>query len=116
MTAEALAAALHGLADLTPADLTAADEAGLRAALAAGVTVRELSSIDELTAVTGLFDEIWVPEGGNSLVNVNLLRALTMSGNYAGGAFDLQSGSSSAPALGSSPRRPRGNCAATSRA
>ena len=37
-----------------------------RAALAAGVTVRELSSLDELTAVIGLFDEIWAPEDGNS--------------------------------------------------
>jgi predicted GNAT superfamily acetyltransferase len=92
MTAEALAAADHGPADLTPADLTAADEAGLRAALAAGVTVRELSSLDELTAVIGLFDEIWAPEDGNSLMHVELLRALTKSGNYVGGAFDLGSG------------------------
>jgi predicted GNAT superfamily acetyltransferase len=87
MTAEALAAA-----DLTAADLTAADEAGLRAARAAGVTVRELSSLDELTAVIGLFDEIWAPEDGNSLMHVDLLRALTKSGNYVGGAFDLGSG------------------------
>ena len=82
MTAEALAAA----------DLTAADEAATRAALAAGVTVRALSSIDELTAVIGLFDEIWAPEDGNSLMHVDLLRALTKAGNYAGGAFDLGSG------------------------
>jgi predicted GNAT superfamily acetyltransferase len=87
MTAEALAAA-----DLTAADLTAADEAGLRAARAAGVTVRELSSIDELTAVIGLFDEIWAPEDGNSLMHVDLLRAMTKAGNYASGAFDLGSG------------------------
>jgi hypothetical protein len=33
------------------------------AAAAAGVAVRELSSIDELTAVIGLFDEIWAPRG-----------------------------------------------------
>jgi predicted GNAT superfamily acetyltransferase len=82
MTAEPLAAA----------DLTAADEAAARAALAAGVTVRALSSIDELTAVIGLFDEIWAPEDGNSLMHVDLLRALTKAGNYAGGAFDLGSG------------------------
>jgi predicted GNAT superfamily acetyltransferase len=69
-----------------------ADEAAARAAMAAGVTVRELSSIDELAAVIGLFDEIWVPEDRNSLIHVDLLRALTKSGNYAGGAFDLQSG------------------------
>jgi predicted GNAT superfamily acetyltransferase len=69
-----------------------ADETAARAAMAAGVTVRELSSIDELAAVIGLFDEIWAPEDGNSLIHVDLLRALTKSGNYAGGAFDLQSG------------------------
>jgi predicted GNAT superfamily acetyltransferase len=82
MTAEALAGP----------DLTAADEAAVRAALAAGVTVRALESIDELTAVIGLFDEIWAPEDGNSLLHVDLLRALTKSGNYAGGAFDVGSG------------------------
>ena len=87
MTAEALTAA-----DLSAADLTAADEAGLRAARTAGVTIRELSSLDELTAVIGLFDEIWAPEDGNSLMHVDLLRALTKSGNYVGGAFDLGSG------------------------
>jgi predicted GNAT superfamily acetyltransferase len=82
MTAEAPAAA----------ELSAADEAGLRAALAAGVTVRDLSSLDELTAAIGLFEEIWAPEDGNSLMNVDLLRALTKSGNYVCGAFDLGSG------------------------
>ena len=66
--------------------VTAADRSRpLRAALAAGVTVRELSSIDELTAVIGLFDEIWAPEDGNSLMHVDLLRALTKAGNYASG-------------------------------
>jgi predicted GNAT superfamily acetyltransferase len=62
------------------------------AAAAAGVAVRELSSIDELAAVIGLFDGIWVPRDRNSLIHLNLLRALATSGNYAGGAFDLRSG------------------------
>ena len=69
-----------------------ADEAAARAAMAAGVTVRELSSGEELAAVIALFDEIWAPEDGTPLIDPLLLRALTKSGNYAGGAFDLQSG------------------------
>ena len=42
--------------------------------------------------MTGLFDEIWAPQDGSSLMHVDLLRALTKSGNYIGGAFDLRSG------------------------
>jgi predicted GNAT superfamily acetyltransferase len=64
-----------------------ADQTAARAAAAAGVAVRELSSIDELAAVVGLFDEVWVPQGRNSLIHLNVLRALVQSGNYAGGAL-----------------------------
>ncbi|GAB1513463.1 GNAT family N-acetyltransferase [Actinophytocola sp. KF-1] len=58
------------------------------AALAAGVVVRELTTIDEFTAVCGLFQEIWRPDPASPLVTTELLRALTKAGNYLAGAFD----------------------------
>jgi predicted GNAT superfamily acetyltransferase len=53
------------------------------AARAAGVTVREVSDLDELTAVDDLFTRIW----GQPEVPVELLRALSKAGSYVGGAF-----------------------------
>jgi predicted GNAT superfamily acetyltransferase len=73
--------------------LAEADEAAERAAKAAGVVIRELASLDELTAAIGVFDSIWEPDSGNSSVRLGLLRALTKSGNYATGAYDATSGS-----------------------
>jgi predicted GNAT superfamily acetyltransferase len=70
-----------------------ADEAAERAAKGAGVVIRELASLEELTAAIGIFDSIWVPEAGNSSIRLDLLRALTKSGNYATGAYDVTSGS-----------------------
>ncbi len=72
--------------------LANADESAARAAKVAGVVVRELASLTELAAMTALFDEIWEPDSGGSSVRLDLLRALTKSGNYASGAYDVQSG------------------------
>jgi predicted GNAT superfamily acetyltransferase len=78
---------------MTTLDLLAeADEAALRSARAAGVVIRELSTLDELEAMVAVFDEVWVPDDGNSSLGVDLLRALTKAGNYASGAYDLASG------------------------
>src|SRR3984957_8390159 len=78
---------------MTTLDLLAeADEAAARAAKAAGVVVRELDALDELEAMVAVFDEVWVPDDGNSSLSVDLLRALTKAGNYASGAYDLASG------------------------
>jgi len=73
--------------------LAEADQAAERAAKEAGVVIRELASLDELTAAIEIFDSIWVPEAGNSSIRLDLLRALTKSGNYATGAYDVASGS-----------------------
>ena len=63
---------------MTTLDLLAeADEAAARAAKAAGVVVRELDALDELEAMVAVFDEVWVPDDGNSSLSVDLLRALT---------------------------------------
>ena len=72
--------------------LADADGAAARAAKAAGVAVRELASLDELDAMVGVFDQIWDPDGDNSSVRLDLLRALTKAGNYASGAYDAASG------------------------
>ena len=72
--------------------LAEADEAAAKAAKAAGVVIRELGTLAELGAMIALFDEIWAPEGGNSSLRLDLVRAMTKAGNYASGAFDLVSG------------------------
>jgi predicted GNAT superfamily acetyltransferase len=72
--------------------LTEAGETAARAAKAAGVVIRELGTLDELGAMIALFDEIWAPEGGNSSLRLDLVRAMIKAGNYAAGAFDLVTG------------------------
>lgn len=72
--------------------LAAASEAAEQAAKTAGVDIRELATLDELSAAIRLFDSIWEPDSGNSSVRLDLLRALTKSGNYASGAYDIASG------------------------
>jgi predicted GNAT superfamily acetyltransferase len=55
------------------------------AAQAAGVQMRELSSLTELTDVVQLYISIW---GENRPpASLELLRALTKAGNYVGGAY-----------------------------
>lgn len=46
--------------------------------------IRELSDIDELTALDELFRTVW---GGESPLSPNTLKALAHSGNYIAGAF-----------------------------
>ncbi|HEY1821167.1 MAG TPA: GNAT family N-acetyltransferase [Trebonia sp.] len=72
--------------------LADADEAAARAAKAAGVVIRELESLNELEAMTALFDQIWAPDAGNPSMRLDLLRALTKAGNYASGAYDAGNG------------------------
>ncbi|PUB31891.1 putative GNAT superfamily acetyltransferase [Promicromonospora sp. AC04] len=53
------------------------------AARAAGVTVREVSEVDELAVVGDLFTDVW----GKPEVTTELLRAFSKTGSYVGGAF-----------------------------
>lgn len=55
---------------------------------AAGVTICELSTADELHALHQLFQEIWNPHDGAPLVSAEILRALGKAGNYVVGAFE----------------------------
>lgn len=57
------------------------------AAAAAGVVVRTLETLDDLSRVDGLFGAIWGSTGQQVAMPVNLLRALTHSGSYVAGAW-----------------------------
>jgi predicted GNAT superfamily acetyltransferase len=67
--------------------LDEAAQAADAAALAAGVTVRELTGLKDLSEVVDLFATIW-GRSDNPPVTLELLRAFTKAGNYVGGAFD----------------------------
>jgi predicted GNAT superfamily acetyltransferase len=69
-------------------DLIGADPHADRAARAAGVSVRELTTIDDFAAVCRLFQRVWRTGPESPLVTTELLRALTKAGNYLAGAFD----------------------------
>ena len=69
-------------------NLIAADPHADRAARLAGVAVRELVTIEEITAVCRLFQDIWRPPPGSPLATTELLRALTKAGNYLAGAYE----------------------------
>lgn len=57
------------------------------AARAAGVEVRELSSIEELRAAAGMFGLVW-GRSESPPVSMELLRALSKAGNYVAGTFE----------------------------
>jgi predicted GNAT superfamily acetyltransferase len=68
-------------------DLDQAVQAADAAALAAGVSVRELTDLADLTEVVRLYATIW-GRTDNPPMSLELLRAFTKAGNYVGGAFD----------------------------
>jgi predicted GNAT superfamily acetyltransferase len=68
-------------------DVDAAEGAAEAAALSAGVTIRELTELPELEAVTRLYEAIWRRDA-NPPVTTELLRAFAKAGNYVVGAFD----------------------------
>ena len=49
--------------------------------------MRLLETLDELGRVDALFAAVWGPSGQQVAMPVNLLRALTHSGNYVSGAW-----------------------------
>ncbi len=72
-----------------PRTVTAdAVSAAERAANTAGVTVRELTELADLTTVHRLYDEIWRPEPEHHPMTKEMLRALAKADNYVVGAFD----------------------------
>ncbi len=51
------------------------------------VQIRELTTLEELAAVSQLYDAVWRPEPHNPPVTTEWLRALTKAGNYVAGAY-----------------------------
>jgi predicted GNAT superfamily acetyltransferase len=68
------------------ADLDRAVQAADAAAMAAGVSVRELSHLADLADVVELYSSIW-GRSESPPITIELLRAFTKAGNYVGGAF-----------------------------
>jgi predicted GNAT superfamily acetyltransferase len=52
-----------------------------------GVEVRTLTELPALVAACDLFDEVWHPAPDARPMTVDVLRALTLVGNYAAGAY-----------------------------
>ncbi|MEV7966253.1 hypothetical protein AB0O34_09750 [Sphaerisporangium sp. NPDC088356] len=73
---------------ITSALAGAATDQWQAAARRAGVEVRELHEIAEFELVHRLYDEIWHTEPANVPMTVELMRALSHSGNYVAGAFE----------------------------
>ncbi|MDP2775296.1 MAG: GNAT family N-acetyltransferase [Nocardioides sp.] len=74
----------------TPAtDLDGAVQVADAAAVAAGVTVRELTELEELQQVVHLYAAIWGRDD-NPPMTLELLRAFTKAGNYVSGAYEGQ--------------------------
>ncbi|MDQ0815310.1 putative GNAT superfamily acetyltransferase [Streptomyces sp. B3I7] len=72
--------------------LAEAEHAAAEAARDAKVTVRELTEVADLAAVSRLLRSVWRSEPGNGPVPSELLRAMTVAGNYVSGAFDGDGG------------------------
>lgn len=51
------------------------------------VVIRELTTNDDLVALSRIFDDVWHPDPGNRPVSTDMLRALSHAGNYVAGAF-----------------------------
>jgi predicted GNAT superfamily acetyltransferase len=99
MTNPDLVATMETVSDLhrartTPGDaeatetLDAAVATADAAARAAGIHIRELTTLPELETVYRLYDGIWRPDPTNPPVTTEILRALTKAGNYVAGAYD----------------------------
>lgn len=69
----------------TVSEAVAAAEA---AAASSGVQIRELTSLAEMEACRGLYDSIWHPDPNAVPVSLEMMRALSKTGNYVVGAYD----------------------------
>ena len=66
-------------------------EAAVAAAVAArasGLAVRELRDLEHLRLAVDLIGDIWGRDAGEPVVSLDLVRALSHSGGFVGGAFD----------------------------
>lgn len=89
MTSPENLASMGAVTNLAPVDpaLDHAVQAADAAALTAGVAVRAVTDLPELSAVADLYATIW-GRPGNPPLPLELLRAFSKAGNYVGAAFD----------------------------
>lgn len=66
----------------------AARQSALRAAAHANVAIRPLEELADFLACEALFDEVWKPEAGSSLMAKDLLRGIRSADSYVAGAFE----------------------------
>ncbi|MBZ5739158.1 GNAT family N-acetyltransferase [Nocardioides mangrovi] len=78
---------LASVPPVVDSDLDDAVQAADAAALASGVSVREVTDLAELDAVVALFAHVWGRPDSPPLP-LELLRAFSKAGNYVGGAFE----------------------------
>ncbi|WP_139025125.1 GNAT family N-acetyltransferase [Paenarthrobacter nitroguajacolicus] len=64
-----------------------ARQSAMRAASLANVAIRPLKHLDDFIACEALFDSIWRPESGSSLMAKDLLRGISSANSYVAGAF-----------------------------
>ncbi len=65
-----------------------ARELAATAARRAGISVRVLSSTEELGELTRFLGTVWPQQGGGGPIHLDMLRALDLAGGYLGGAYD----------------------------
>ncbi len=65
-----------------------ATETAITAAERAGVSVLEITELEQLQAACTLFGDLWREPSGALPISDHVLRALQLSGNYVFGAFD----------------------------
>jgi predicted GNAT superfamily acetyltransferase len=68
--------------------LAGATDDATRAALRAGLTVRTLSTADEIGEARAIWDAVWPTVPGATEVTQNFVRAIVHGGGYVAGAFD----------------------------
>ncbi|HSK24582.1 MAG TPA: GNAT family N-acetyltransferase [Egicoccus sp.] len=75
------------MTELLDPQVTVAAAVARHAAAVAGCDVEELHQLADLAAVTRIFAGVWTRSGGEQILPLEALRALTHAGNYAAGAF-----------------------------
>lgn len=86
-TDDARSSAEADTASMSSAALAADPQAAVEAAAArAGVDVRELVDLQEIQQASQLFDAVW-PDPTQTIMPVNLVRALSAAGSYVAGAY-----------------------------
>jgi predicted GNAT superfamily acetyltransferase len=73
---------------MDPDSLARATDDATRAAVRAGVTVRTLSTADEISQARAIWDAVWPTVPGATEVTQNFVRAILHAGGYVAGAFD----------------------------